>query len=228
MRAAALISGGKDSLYALLLALRRGFTVTTLVFVQPQRSNSYMFHYPNTHLLPLLAKAIGIPFISIPVSGEKEREIDELVEKLRAQKIAVNVLIAGAIASHYQYKRILRICSELNLEPFLPLWGREPASVLVEEVRAGLVAIITSVAAWGLDRSWLGRTLNEDSVRELLKICRKHGINPAGEGGEYETFVLDSPLHKARIRIKSARTLWHCGAGVLLIDEAELVPKPKK
>ncbi len=58
-------------------------------------------------------------------------------------------------------------------------------------------------------------------VEELAELHRKYAINPAGEGGEYESFVLDGPMFKKKIVIKNADK----DGEVYKINDVELVEK---
>jgi diphthamide synthase (EF-2-diphthine--ammonia ligase) len=62
-------------------------------------------------------------------------------------------------------------------------------------------------------------------IDELDKVSVKHGIHKGGEGGEYETFVLDGPIFKKRIDIKKAKREWDGVRGSYIIEEAELAEK---
>ena len=53
-----------------------------------------------------------------------------------------------------------------------------------------------SVTSDGLDDKWIGRKLGVSDVEELISISSKFRFNSDGEGGEYETLVLDSPHMK--------------------------------
>jgi diphthamide synthase (EF-2-diphthine--ammonia ligase) len=46
-----------------------------------------------------------------------------------------------------------------------------------------------------------------------------------GEGGEYETLVLDAPFFKRRIRIIEAEKVWKGQSGYYLVSKAELESK---
>jgi len=46
-----------------------------------------------------------------------------------------------------------------------------------------------------------------------------------GEGGEYESLVLDAPFYKKRIEIVEAETSYANNSGVFVIKEAKLVDK---
>ncbi len=59
--------------------------------------------------------------------------------------------------------------------------------------------------AEGLGEEWLGRRLDADAKKELVKLRDRFGISIMGEGGEYESMTLDSPVHLKRLVIKEAR-----------------------
>lgn len=225
MRVVALCSGGKDSSYALWLALRQGHEVAYVLAMLPEREDSWMFHRPNIHLLDLFERCIDIPVIKAGAIGDKERELEGLRQALRS--LDVEGVVSGAIASTYQKSRIDSICSELGLKSIAPLWGRDQAELLQEIINAGFEIIITSVAAEGFDKGWLGRKIDKACLEDLMKLQRKFGINICAEGGEYETLVTDAPFFKSRIKILEARKVWDRPAcrGILEILKATLVPK---
>lgn len=92
-------------------------------------------------------------------------------------------------------------------------------------LKAGFEIIIVAVAAYGLDEKWLGRRINEACIEELISLNEKYGINVAGEGGEYETFVIDCPLYKKRIEIEEAVKTWDGSRGSCEIKKARLIDK---
>jgi len=226
MRVAALFSGGKDSTYAAYLAEEHGQDVAFLVSMEPERSDSWMFHSVNIHLTPLLAEAMDKRHVSATTRGEKEGELDDLAAALGG--LGVEGVVSGAVASTYQRERVDAICRRLGLTHVAPLWGRRQDEVLAEEVAAGMEIVITAVAARGLDRSWLGRTLDEEAIGELADLGRKYSLNVCGEGGEYESLVLDAPWFRSRLEIIEAITEWDDSSGVYRVKRARLVPKLHK
>ena len=65
---------------------------------------------------------------------------------------------------------------------------------------AGVAKVmITSVTTDGLDEKWVGRILGQSDVIELGELSVKHRFNVDGEGGEFETAVLDAPWMNAQI-----------------------------
>ncbi|MEA1904487.1 MAG: TIGR00289 family protein [Candidatus Hadarchaeota archaeon] len=223
MKLAALCSGGKDSTYALWLALRQEHELAYLVAMQPAREGSWMFHYPNIHLMDLFSECVALPLVKAETSGVKEQELEDLRETLRP--LEVEGVVSGAIASTYQKSRIDRICKELGLESLTPLWGREPLELLNEMLAAGFEIIITSVSAEGFDETWLGRKIDRGCLKDLRMLQEKFGINPSGEGGEYESLVLDASFFRKRIEPLKLEQVWRGDSGHLIVSKARLEEK---
>jgi ABC transporter with metal-binding/Fe-S-binding domain ATP-binding protein len=179
-----------------------------------------MFHSVNIHLTRLLAKAWSKPIIEISTRGEKENELKDLQTALA--NIPIDGIISGAISSTYQRNRLDTICSTLNIQHFTPLWGNDPEKVLEDEVKAGMEIILSAVAARGLDKSWLGRRIDDIAVKELKKLSLSFGFNICGEGGEYESLVLTAPWLKGRLKILRAEIGWDGTSGSYNVKEAVL------
>ncbi len=224
LKTAALFSGGKDSCYALWKALKCELELVSLILVQPENPDSWMFHYPNVKWSELQAKAIDLPYTIVKTKGMKEKELEDLERCLVRLKNSLNLeaIISGAIASRYQKKRIDMLCDKLGIKSISPLWGVNQSSLVEEEIRIGLDIIITSCKALGFNRNWLGRKIDSRCLEELISIKDKFGINIAGEGGEYETFVTDCPFFKKVIKILDLEKIWANNAGYIIIKNAKL------
>ena len=61
--------------------------------------------------------------------------------------------------------------------------------------------IVVGVFAYPLDKNFLGRKIDKKFIADMRKLWEKFKINPAGEGGEFESFVLNCPLFKRRLRM---------------------------
>lgn len=222
MKLAALVSGGKDSIYAIQKALEEGHEVTHLITIVPERDDSYMYHSINLHLVDMISEACGIPLIRQPSSGIKELELEDLTHALR--KVDVDGVTVGAIESRYQADRVQKICDSLGLTMYAPLWHLDPEELLLDMIKVLDIRIVC-VAADGLDENWLGKQINLDSIESLKVLNRRRMVHVAGEGGEYETLVLDAPFFKKRIEIEKSEVRWMGDRGVLEILEAKLVDK---
>ena len=223
MRVAVLFSGGKDSVYALYIAQQYGWEVTSLVSILPKKRDSWMYHSINIHLTKLLSKAMNIPLISKETIGEKETELADLQTIL--EPLEIDGVISGAIASEYQRTRIERICHNLHLKSFMPLWHKQQTQLLKDQIGAGFHIIIVGVYAQGFDESWLGKTIDHETIMQLEDLQKKYYINTAGEGGEFETLVLDGPLFEKKIHIDQAIPTWHRDSGSYEISKATLKEK---
>lgn len=226
MHIAALVSGGKDSVLALHRALELGYEVDFLVAMIPQQRDSWMFHFPNIHLTDLLAKAVEIPLVKAETVGIKEAELQDLKNLLAT--LDVEGVVSGAISSRYQKERIDKICQELNLKSIAPLWHEDSIRLLKEIIDLNFEVIIVGVFAYGFDQSWLGRKINSSTLKSLVELNRKYQISLVGEGGEYETLVLDALFFKKKIQVLQAKRVWENHSGYLLVEKAKLVEKAEK
>jgi len=219
MGCAALFSGGKDSSLALWKAQSLDLDVDYIVTVYPREEGSYMFHKPNIHLVPKLSEALDIELVEISTKGEKEEELVDLKEGLK--KLEIDGLVTGAVASNYQMERIENIARGLSLDVFAPLWKMKPSELLEELLKNDFKTIIVSVSARGLDESWLGRNIDEKCVQDLKKLHGKYGINISGEGGEYESLVLEAPNYDHKFKVGGKSRKWDGRRGELLIKKLE-------
>jgi len=225
MRSAVLYSGGKDSTMALYHALQES-EVEFLVSVISDNPESHMYHVPNIHLTALLAEAVGIPLIESRTAGVEEEEVEDLAGTLKTlRERGVEAVYSGALYSEYQKSRIDSICRRLGLRSVAPLWHRDPLDYMEEIVDLGFRVMVTAVAAEGLDESWLGRIVDRKMIDELADLSEIYGINPAFEGGEAESLVLDGPIFKKRLEILEYEKKWFFDNGFLDIKRAVLVDK---
>ena len=220
MNVAALFSGGKDSVFAVYITKQYGWDVTHLVSILPEQPDSWMFHSINIHLTGQLAEALGIPRVTKVSTAEKETELTDL--KMLLQDLEIDGVVSGAIASEYQRVRIEKICYELGIKSFTPLWHKNQELLLRDQLRAGFHIIITGVFAQGFDATWLGRTIDEGTIDALVRLKERYGINIAGEGGEFETLVLSGPGFSQRLVLDDVKKEWNRDSGVLRIKKAHL------
>ena len=192
----ALTSGGKDSNAALFRMWRRNNEISCILTLRSENKDSYMFDSKKSEKdLEWQAEKLGIPLIQQKTEGEKEVELKDLengLEKAR-EKFSVEGVVAGAIESTYQRDRVDRVAEKIGLKVFTPLWQFHQEQYMNWLIREGFEVKITDVAARGLEESWEGKILDEDSVEELLALADEYRFHPAGEGGEYETKTVGFP-----------------------------------
>ena len=227
MRMLSLFSGGKDSLYATYLAMRDGHKIVSLLSLESKRDDSYMFHVPNISLTSFQAEALGIPLVKRTVKGEKEKEVEELKDIIGefVKNREIDGIITGAIESNYQRERVQKIADYYGLYHYAPLWKIDSSKYMEDLIKDGIKAIIVSVSALGLDESFLGKVIDNKMLEKLKKANQKYGVHLAGEGGEYETFVIDAPIFKKKIVIEKSRKKIENLNGIFLIDSVTLQDK---
>lgn len=221
MRLAALYSGGKDSTFALYLAQQMGHDVQYLVSIVPKAGGSWIFHVPNIGIVPLMAESLGIKLVTAETSGSEEDDMRALKEALSS--LNIEGIVTGAVWSDYQWDRMNSVCGDLGLKVITPLWRKDQDIILSEMLDAGVKAVLIGCYAEGLDESWLGREINTEAVEELRGLRDRYGISVIGEGGEYESMTLDSPMHSRPLSIVEYEKEWKKGSGTLLVKRAELL-----
>jgi len=229
-----LFSGGKDSSWALYRALEAGHPVERLVTVHPD-GDSYMYHTPATRLAELAAESVGIELVDVePAAFDAERAddsgtqgdaelepLERALETLADEWGGIGGVTAGAVESEYQTSRIQGMCDRLDAELFAPLWQQDPHDLATAMLDAGFEIVVLQVAAYGLDESWLGRTLDADAFQELDRLNEEYGVHILGEGGEFETFVVDGPHMNRRVELEYEH-VWAGDRGHLEITDARL------
>jgi diphthine-ammonia ligase len=226
MNLGVLFSGGKDSVFACYRAAQKE-AVACLITLVSENEDSYMFHTPNIRRTGIQAEAMGLPLLSWNTLGKKEEELHDLKAAVAAAKemYGIEGIVTGAIESVYQAARVQRICRDLDIWCFNPLWQIDQVDYLRLLLSEGFRVIISGVFAYPFDSSWVGAELTEERVQNLEMLQRKYQINPSGEGGELETFVLDGPIFKKRIRITKASTAYENYRGRFIIEEMQLEEK---
>jgi ABC transporter with metal-binding/Fe-S-binding domain ATP-binding protein len=225
--ATALVSGGKDSVYSAYLSDSQGWDVDELLVIVPQDIDSFLFHTPNLDLVRLQAEAWGKRVREVRVEGTGE-EVESAALRT-ALSPGTGPVVVGAIGSSYQWGRVSRLSFELGRPLYAPLWGKEPGRVVREEISAGLDIRFVQVAAEPLGPELLGRRLGLALLEELERIGReRRAVHVAGEGGEYETLVVDAPFFDRRIVIDESRVTERGLAARLSITKAHLEAKPPR
>ncbi|MDR1404891.1 MAG: diphthine--ammonia ligase [Candidatus Methanoplasma sp.] len=223
MRLAALYSGGKDSTFALYLAKQMGHDVPYLVSIVPKKNESWIFHVPNINIVPLMAESLGMELFTAETCGSEEDDLKGLKDALCS--LDVEGVIAGAVWSDYQWDRMNAVCGELDLKVIAPLWRKNQDMILDEILASGIKSIIVGCYAEGLDESWLGRDLDQKAAEDLRIIRETYGISVIGEGGEYESMTLDSPMHSVPVLITEYEKDWIKNSGNLVVKRAKLAER---
>ncbi len=205
MKLGVLFTGGKDSTFAAYLTKYYGNEISCLITLLSKNPNSYMFHTPSISKVEKQAEIMNLPLITQKTKGLKEEELKDLEFAIKEakNKFKIEAIVTGAVESVYQASRVQKICDKLDLDCFNPLWQKDQFELLNDLIKNKFTTIITGVFAYPLDESWLGRNIDMNFINDIKRYYNQYKINPAGEGGEFETFVLDCPLFKTNLVVKN-------------------------
>ena len=218
-----LFSGGKDSVRTAEIVKKEG-EVAVLLNLRSRNPDSYMFHTPASSLTAVQAEAMGMPYLWYETEGVKEAEVEDLKKAVMHAAVLyrADTIAAGALRSTYQYTRLESIAHETGLNLFAPLWHIDSYEHLLSLITSGYKVMFTAVASDGLEKGWLGKVLNHEALRQLVSL---KNLNIDGEGGEYETCVLDAPHFTKEIEIMETEEIWRGLNGRLEVKRWRLKDK---
>ncbi len=193
-RYALMWSGGKDSALALHRARASGLDVARLISFFDSATGRVRFHGVRVELLEEQARAAGLEIETIGTAWpEMEARLAGALAGLKRQGFAGVVLgdIHLADVRAWYESRVVAA----GLEHIEPIWGEPPERLLREFVAVGGRAVVTCVDTTRLDRSWLGRVIDESFAGEIGAA----GVDACGENGEYHSYVFAGPMLRRNI-----------------------------
>jgi ABC transporter with metal-binding/Fe-S-binding domain ATP-binding protein len=208
MKLGVLFSGGKDSCFSAYKAKQDGHELVCLISIISENPDSYMFHTPNITLTEKQAEVMNLPLLIHKTPGQKEKELKDLEQAMKTaiDKYDVQGIVTGALHSEYQASRIKKLCEKLGLQCINPLWRMDEIKYLKELVESKFKAMVVGVAAYPLDQTWLDRIINDKFIEDVKDLKDEYKIHPAGEGGEFETFVVNCPLFSRELKVVKRNT----------------------
>lgn len=224
MKIGALLSGGKDSVFALHAVVASGHEVNCIGHISPEEGgepDSEMYQSVATEGISLVAEALELPlFLQSskskskcstmdykPSEGDEVEDLYLLLDRMKKEK-QIEGICCGALLSDYQRIRVESVCSRLGLVSFAPIWQKDQKQYISDLNTLGFEVVVVKVAALGLNRKHVGKLL-EDLTPTLLTLEEKYGVHPAGEGGEFESYVTDCPLYKKKIVLNETDIVLH-------------------
>eukprot|EP00929_Paragymnodinium_shiwhaense_P064744 TRINITY_DN32478_c0_g1_i1.p1 TRINITY_DN32478_c0_g1~~TRINITY_DN32478_c0_g1_i1.p1 ORF type:complete len:716 (-),score=138.93 TRINITY_DN32478_c0_g1_i1:409-2556(-) len=235
MKVLGLISGGKDSIWNLHYCAHFGHELVCVANLAPPEGvgemDSYMYQTVGSEMIHAIAAALDVPLIRRTIHGKPKSietqtyrpedgdEVEDLLlllqDALKAHP-SVEAVSCGAILSNYQRLRVENVCQRLGLKVMAFMWMQEQPILLKQMISGHLDARIIKVASMGLETKHVGKSILDPAFETyIFKLGSQFGVHVCGEGGEYESLVVDSPLYKYAITIEASETVVHdAGAGV--------------
>lgn len=184
-------TGGKDSCLALHLAQEQGLKIVGLVTFVPVGNPEFRAH-PQTEMVQQ-AQRLGLKVHFLEV---REPYKESYVEQMKWMKAALgaSAIVTGDIDYVGGCANWIVDCAErAGLEIARPLWQRDREWVMNELLSRGIQARISYVSHEAIPPSWKDRVIDRAFLAEMREVCRAHGIDLAGENGEYHTMVIAAP-----------------------------------
>jgi len=190
-------SSGKDSALALYKTLQenRSEVITLLTSVNKEFQRISM-HGVHVSLLEKQAESLGFPLIKMELPKEPSmEEYRELMDKTMSeiQAMGITQSVFGDIFLEDLRKYREDQLKSIGMEAVFPLWKQSTTNLIHEFLDLGFKTIVTCVNETYLDKSFAGRIIDHDFIRDLPK-----NVDPCGENGEFHTFTFDGPIFRFR------------------------------
>ncbi|MDO6739210.1 diphthine--ammonia ligase [Wenyingzhuangia sp. 2_MG-2023] len=191
-------SSGKDSSLALYKTQNQSdFQVDFLLTNMNKDVNRVSMHGLREELLEAQAKSIGIPLRKIEFSGNVTMKAYDAIMKKSMKTIIdegyEHCFFGDIFLEDLKAYRDAKL-SEVGISGLYPLWKQDTKTLLQEFLDLGFKAITVCVNAQYLDKSFVGRIIDEQFVKDLPE-----NVDVCGENGEFHTFVFDGPIFKTPV-----------------------------
>ncbi len=217
-------SGGKDCCLACYRAMKSGFKVEYLANMAHEGAKLSRTHGLSSDILKMQAQAMNIPIIIQPTSDERyEIEFKNMASGLKDKGVSGGVFGDMDVIEHRQW--VERVCQDIGMKAYLPLWLENQQKLMKELVAAGFKAIVVATNAAKLGEEWLGRLIDVDFFEQMVELNKIKGISVCGEAGEYHSLVIDGPIFKKKLEIIESDTINRDNHWFLNIKEVRLVAK---
>lgn len=199
-------SGGKDSALALhTLKQDSQYEIMGLITTFNRDRNTVNFHGIPDSLVIEQAKMLKLPLqrIFLPENCSNEEYINHVGKILAIfSKRGVHHVAFGDI--HLKDIRKFRedMLLPLEMTPLFPLWGMDSKQICKAFFNSGHKALVTSILTSKLDNTFLNCEFDQAFIERLPEK-----IDPAGENGEFHTFVTYGPSFKMRVPFSKAMAI---------------------
>lgn len=217
-------SGGKDCCLACYQAIVSGLKVCYLANTVTEDGKRSRSHGLSADVIKVQSQAIGIPLVQQRTTWDTyEAEFKNLLRTFKQEGVEGGVFGDIDFEEHRQW--IERVCQEVDIIPYLPLWGERQDKIMRDFIDLGFKAIVIATKADLLGEEWLGRKIDPDFIKHLGELRETKNITLCGEAGEYHTLVIDGPLFKKRLEILKAKNVLRDEHWFLEISGIELRAK---
>lgn len=151
-------------------------------------------HGVRVELLEEQAKSIGIPLEimqipEMPTMEVYENVMQETLEKLKSKGITHSVFGDIFLEDLRKYREDK--LATMGFEGVFPIWKIPTQELIHEFIDLGFKTIVVCVNERYLDKSFVGRVIDQEFIDDLPE-----NVDACGENGEFHTFSFDGPIFK--------------------------------
>ena len=191
-------SGGKDSALALYeMQKSQRYEIVSLLTTVNEDYDRVSMHGVRRTLVEQQARSLGLPLAKVLVpkscsEEEYESKMSEVLTKFKQN--GITQVVFGDVFLNWVKEYRENNLSRLGMKGVFPIWGRSSAELTRSFITLGFQAVITCVDTRVLSERFLGRIIDERFLAEL-----PFGVDPAGENGEFHSFVFAGPIFREKI-----------------------------
>lgn len=199
-------SSGKDSALALYKILQEDkFEITSLLTSINHEFQRISMHGVHVSLLGQQAESLGFPLIKMEIPKEPSMEeyrqiMSETMTKIKSQGVTHSIFGDIFLEDLRKYREDQ--LQSIGMKAVFPLWKQNTIDIIHEFLDLGFKTIVTCVNETHLDKSFAGRIIDENFIKDLPK-----NVDPCGENGEFHTFTFDGPIFKNPIEFEIGDTV---------------------
>ena len=200
-------SSGKDSALALYKILQgEEFEIHCLLTSVNQQFQRISMHGVRVELLEQQANSIGLPLEIMQIPEMPTMEAYEAVMQTTLSKIkeqGVTYSIFGDIFLEDLRKYREDRLNEIGFNGVFPLWKVSTQNLIQEFIALGFKTIVVCVNERFLDKSFVGRVIDQAFINDLPE-----NVDVCGENGEFHTFTFDGPIFSKPIDFEIGETVY--------------------
>ncbi len=191
-------SGGKDSAMSLYEFQKgSGYEIVSLLTTITEDYDRVSMHGVPRSLIEQQAYSLGLPIeeVFVPKSCSMEEYEAKMSATLtRFKQAGVSSVVSGDIFLEWVKKYREDNLAKLGMRGIFPIWGRDTTELTGSFIALGFQAVVTCIDSRILDKKFLGSPLDKRFWAELPS-----NVDPAGENGEFHSFVFAGPIFKESI-----------------------------
>jgi uncharacterized protein (TIGR00290 family) len=197
-------SGGKDSCFALMLAIKQGYQPKALLNVLNEHGKISRSHGIPSEILKAQAERAELPIYLLPSSWQDYESKFVNALQLLTKEFDLQYSVFGDIdlQAHRDWEEM--VCAKAGLKAILPLWKQDRRELVDQMLASGIETIIVSCNEVMGER-FLGKKLTPSLIDELEAI----GVDACGENGEYHTLVVNCPLFSNSLQVEVNDKILH-------------------